>query len=109
MDANLRLGLPVDCREFGTASAILDDLGVRSIRLLTNNPAKCTGVAAGGTPVVQRLSLSSAPTPENLAYLWAKKVRLGHLFEDLPGPLPRSMTAGAGPLESSEGLAHAGP
>lgn len=85
VDANLELGLPVDSREFETAAAILDNLGVRSIRLLTNNPAKCTGVAAGGTPVVERLSLNQPPTPENVAYLRTKKARLGHLLHDIDG------------------------
>ena len=83
VDANLKLGLPVDTREFGAAALILDDLGVRSIRLLTNSPAKCVGIAGGGTPVVERLSLSPSPTPENIAYLRAKRDRLGHVFEDL--------------------------
>lgn len=82
VDANLQLGLPVDCREFGTAAAILDNLRIRSIRLLTNNPAKCAGVEAGGVPVLERLSLNQAPSPENFAYLQAKKVRLGHLLHD---------------------------
>jgi 2-phospho-L-lactate guanylyltransferase len=91
VDANLKLGFPVDSREFGTAAAILDDLGVRSIRLLSNSPAKCAGVAAGGTPVVERLSLNPSPTLENLAYLRAKKDRLGHLFDDL-GPVQAGST-----------------
>jgi 3,4-dihydroxy 2-butanone 4-phosphate synthase/GTP cyclohydrolase II len=88
VDANLQLGLPVDSREFETAAAIIDNLGVRSVRLLTNNPAKCAGVAAGGTPVLARVALSASPTPENLAYLRAKKDRLGHLLDDIEGPVP---------------------
>jgi 3,4-dihydroxy 2-butanone 4-phosphate synthase/GTP cyclohydrolase II len=87
VDANLHLGLPVDSREFTTAAAILDNLGVRSVRLLTNNPVKCADVSAGGTPVLERLPITTSPTPENLPYLRAKKARLGHLLDDLEEPV----------------------
>jgi len=83
VDANLALGLPVDGRDFAAGAAILADLGVGSVRLLTNNPAKVTALAADGVSVVERVALSLAPTPENLCYLRAKRARLGHAIDGL--------------------------
>jgi 3,4-dihydroxy 2-butanone 4-phosphate synthase/GTP cyclohydrolase II len=81
VDANLELGLPADSRDYGTGAQILADLGVASVRLLTNNPAKRTGLEAYGIPVVERLPVPVAPTAENLRYLRTKRDRMGH---DLP-------------------------
>ncbi len=81
VDANLELGLPADAREYGAAAAMLDDLGVPRVRLLTNNPAKVEGLAAHGVDVVDRLPLVSAATVHNEAYLETKRERMGH---DLP-------------------------
>ena len=81
VDANLELGLPVDLREYGIGAAILRDLGVGSIRLLTNNPAKIAGLAAFGIDIAGRLPLVTAEHEDNAAYLRTKRERLGHRFE----------------------------
>jgi 3,4-dihydroxy 2-butanone 4-phosphate synthase / GTP cyclohydrolase II len=86
VDANLSLGLPADARDYGTGSQILVDLGVRTMRLLTNNPGKRAGLEGYGLEIVERVPLMTAPTPDNIAYLRTKKERLGHLL-DLPGGL----------------------
>lgn len=86
VDANLELGLPVDTREYGIAAAILTDLGVHSVRLLTNNPSKCAGLSSYGLKVTRRIPLETEPTPENIGYLRAKRTRMGHIL-DLPEPI----------------------
>ncbi|HTX62095.1 MAG TPA: bifunctional diaminohydroxyphosphoribosylaminopyrimidine deaminase/5-amino-6-(5-phosphoribosylamino)uracil reductase RibD, partial [Acidimicrobiales bacterium] len=83
VDANVALGLPVDTREYGTASQILVDLGATTVRLMTNNPAKHDGIDGWGLAVVGRVPLQPAPNPENLAYLRTKRERMGHLIEGL--------------------------
>jgi 3,4-dihydroxy 2-butanone 4-phosphate synthase/GTP cyclohydrolase II len=85
VDANLELGLPVDARDYTAAASILADLGVTSVRMLTNNPAKCAGLTAHGLAIVSRLPLKAAPNPENLGYLRTKRARLGHLLEGVDG------------------------
>jgi 3,4-dihydroxy 2-butanone 4-phosphate synthase/GTP cyclohydrolase II len=82
VDANLKLGLPVDAREYSVATQLLDDLGVRSVLLLTNNPAKVDALAAHGVGVT-RIPLPPLATPHNLRYLTAKRDRLGHQLETL--------------------------
>jgi 3,4-dihydroxy 2-butanone 4-phosphate synthase/GTP cyclohydrolase II len=81
VDANTELGLPVDSREYGIGAQILADLGVRDIRLMTNNPAKYGGLGGYGLSVVERVPLNTVPTPENEAYLRTKRERMGHLIE----------------------------
>jgi 3,4-dihydroxy 2-butanone 4-phosphate synthase / GTP cyclohydrolase II len=81
VDANLDLGLPADARHYGTATQILRDLGIRSVRLLTNNPAKTSSLEEFGIPVVERVPLTPHPNDHNLAYLLTKRDRMGH---DLP-------------------------
>jgi 3,4-dihydroxy 2-butanone 4-phosphate synthase/GTP cyclohydrolase II len=83
VDANTELGLPVDAREYSAGAQMLADLGVRSARLLTNNPAKVTGLAAGGVDITGRVPLAPAVTPYNLRYLITKRDRLGHDIQDL--------------------------
>ncbi len=83
VDANLELGLPVDSREYGIGSQILVDLGITTMRLMTNNPAKYGGLEGYGLRIVDRVPLQVAPNPENLAYLRTKRERLGHLIEGL--------------------------
>ena len=80
--ANLELGLPVDAREYSVAAQLLDDLGVRSVRLLTNNPAKVEALADCGFGVT-RIPLPPLTTPHNLRYLTTKRDRLGHQLEAL--------------------------
>jgi 3,4-dihydroxy 2-butanone 4-phosphate synthase/GTP cyclohydrolase II len=84
VDANLELGLPVDGRDYGIGSQILVDLGVTTMRLLTNNPAKYGGLDGFGLQIVERVPLHTTPNPENLRYLRTKRERMGHLLE-LPG------------------------
>ena len=82
VDANLDLGLPADARHYGTATQILRDLGVASVRLLTNNPDKTSALADYGVTVAERVALSSHETPDNADYLRTKRDRMGH---DLSG------------------------
>ncbi|MFM7252650.1 MAG: bifunctional 3,4-dihydroxy-2-butanone-4-phosphate synthase/GTP cyclohydrolase II [Ilumatobacteraceae bacterium] len=82
VDANLALGLPVDRREYGTGAQILAELGVRSVRLLTNNPAKYGGLAGFGLRIAGREPIVITPNPHNEAYLRTKRERLGHLLEE---------------------------
>ena len=77
VDANLELGLPVDAREYSVAAQLLEDLAIRSVRLLTNNPAKVDALAAHGFGVT-RIPLPPQTTPHNLRYLATKRDRLGH-------------------------------
>ncbi len=83
VDANLDLGLPADARHYGAATQILRDLGVRSVRLLTNNPAKTSGLESYGVPVVERVGLTPRPNDHNLAYLLTKRDRMGHHLDGL--------------------------
>jgi 3,4-dihydroxy 2-butanone 4-phosphate synthase/GTP cyclohydrolase II len=82
VDANLELGLPVDAREYSVAAQLLDDLGVHSVRLLTNNPAKVGALTAHGFGVT-RIPLPPLTTPYNLRYLATKRDRLGHQLGNL--------------------------
>ncbi len=80
VEANLDLGLPADRREYGAGAAILLDLGLERVRLLTNNPAKVAGMRASGVEVEQVLPLEVGRTAENAAYLHTKAVAMGHRF-----------------------------
>jgi 3,4-dihydroxy 2-butanone 4-phosphate synthase / GTP cyclohydrolase II len=84
VDANLALGLPADARDYGIGAQILCDLGVRSMRLLTNNPDKRAGLEGYGLRVVGRVPLPVRAHPENLRYLTTKRDRMGHDLADLP-------------------------
>ena len=81
VDANLELGLPADARDYGTGAQILADLGVKTMRLLTNNPAKRAGLDGYGLSIVDRVPLEITPNADNLEYLRTKRDRMGH---DLP-------------------------
>src|SRR4051812_10067394 len=78
VDANLELGLPVDLRDYGIGAQILVDLGLSSIRILTNNPKKIRGLEGYGLSVAAQVPIEHAPNPHNEAYLRAKRDRLGH-------------------------------
>jgi len=80
--ANQELGLPVDARDYSAAGDILKDLGVKSLRLLTNNPDKVRAMEHAGLTVVERVPIVSESTPENASYLRTKEEELGHLFGD---------------------------
>lgn len=80
VQANIDLGLPVDARDYGIGAQILIDLGVSSMRLLTNNPTKRAGLEGYGLSIVERVPLETAPTAENRDYLATKAAKLGHLL-----------------------------
>jgi 3,4-dihydroxy 2-butanone 4-phosphate synthase/GTP cyclohydrolase II len=84
VDANLKLGLPADARDYGIGAQILVDLGVRSMRLLTNNPAKRAGLEGYGLSIVGRVPLQVRVNEHNLRYLRAKRARMGHDLTGLP-------------------------
>jgi 3,4-dihydroxy 2-butanone 4-phosphate synthase/GTP cyclohydrolase II len=83
VDANVRLGLPVDGRDYRAAGEILDDLGVSSVRLMTNNPDKARALADHGITVTERVAHESLPNLYNWSYLTAKRDRLGHALQRL--------------------------
>lgn len=82
VDANRALGLPDDGREYGAAADILRDLGVRSVRVLTNNPAKLEQLRALEVPVVGRMPVLVPSSPHSRGYLQAKRRRMGHMIAD---------------------------
>ncbi|HYD11144.1 MAG TPA: bifunctional 3,4-dihydroxy-2-butanone-4-phosphate synthase/GTP cyclohydrolase II [Acidimicrobiales bacterium] len=83
VDANLELGFHADSREYGIGAQILVDLGITTMRLLSNNPAKGDGIAGYGLEIVSRVPLETKPNPENINYLRTKRERMGHLLEGL--------------------------
>jgi 3,4-dihydroxy 2-butanone 4-phosphate synthase/GTP cyclohydrolase II len=91
VDANLELGLPVDLRDYGIGAQILSDLGLTSIRILTNNPKKIRGLEGYGLSVSAQVPIMHAPNPENEAYLRAKRDRLGHTLHHQGLPLDEEM------------------
>jgi len=91
VDANLRLGLPADLRDYGIGAQILVDLGLTSIRILTNNPKKISGLAGYGLSVTDQLPIEHAPNPHNEAYLRAKREKLGHILHHQGLPLDEEM------------------
>ena len=82
VQANQELGLPVDARDYGIGAQILYDIGVRSMRLLTNNPTKRAGIEGYGLTISERVPLMTDVTDHNRAYLRAKAEKMGHIFED---------------------------
>jgi 3,4-dihydroxy 2-butanone 4-phosphate synthase/GTP cyclohydrolase II len=101
VDANLDLGLPADAREYGFGAQILVDLGVRSMRLLTNNPTKHAGLEGYGLEITERVPLEMHATPENLGYLLTKRDRMGHELPGLPTldvGLPADLAGGPAPV-----------
>jgi 3,4-dihydroxy 2-butanone 4-phosphate synthase/GTP cyclohydrolase II len=83
IDANVELGLPIDSREYGIGAQILVDLGITTMRLMTNNPSKRGGLEGFGLQVTGRVPLESMPNPENIRYLRTKRERMGHLLDGL--------------------------
>jgi 3,4-dihydroxy 2-butanone 4-phosphate synthase/GTP cyclohydrolase II len=78
VEANLELGFPADAREWGIGNQILADLGLSTIRILTNNPKKISGLEGFGLRVVEQVPIETEPHEENRRYLAAKRDRLGH-------------------------------
>jgi len=83
VEANKRLGFAPDLRHYGIGAQILVDLGVRDIRLLTNNPKKVVGLDGYGLHIVERVSIQVPPNPNNRRYLKTKKEKLGHHLDDM--------------------------
>ena len=81
VEANVALGLPADKRDYGIGSQILADLGVREMRLLTNNPKKIAGLEGFGLKIVERVPIAIPPSKFNIAYMNTKRDKMGHLFE----------------------------
>ena len=86
VDANLRLGLPADARDYGAGAAILADLDVRSVRLLTNNPDKVRALHDAGIDVREQVPLLTRVTQHNVVYLRTKQERFGHTLPDVLAP-----------------------
>jgi 3,4-dihydroxy 2-butanone 4-phosphate synthase/GTP cyclohydrolase II len=91
VDANLRLGLPADLRDYGIGAQILGDLGLTSIRILTNNPKKISGLAGYGLSVTDQIPIQHVANPHNEAYLRAKRERMGHTLHHQGLPLDEEM------------------
>jgi 3,4-dihydroxy 2-butanone 4-phosphate synthase/GTP cyclohydrolase II len=85
VDANLELGFAAETREYGIGAQILVDLGISTMRLMTNNPDKFGGLEGFGLDITERVALQSSPTEENIEYLRTKRDRMGHLLEGLDG------------------------
>ena len=78
VEANLKLGLPADLRDYGIGAQILTDLGLTSIKILTNNPKKIIGLEGHGLSVTDQIPIVAAPNPHNEDYLRVKRERMGH-------------------------------
>jgi 3,4-dihydroxy 2-butanone 4-phosphate synthase/GTP cyclohydrolase II len=91
VDANLKLGLPADLRDYGIGAQILTDLGLSSIRILTNNPKKIIGLEGYGLSVAGQVPIQPTPNPHNEAYLRAKRDRMGHTLHHQGLPLDEEM------------------
>jgi len=91
VDANLKLGLPADLRDYGIGAQILVDLGLSSIRILTNNPKKIRGLEGYGLSVAEQVPIQSVPNPHNEAYLRAKRDKLGHTLHHQGLPLDEEL------------------
>ena len=98
IEANEALGFPPDPRDYGIGAQILYDLGVRSMRLLTNNPSKRAGLEGYGLSIVERVPLQTEPTEENLRYLQTKREKLGHLLDNLKDVLEEDEAPSEGPV-----------
>ena len=91
VDANLKLGLPADLRDYGIGAQILVDLGLSSIRILTNNPKKILGLEGYGLSVTDQVPIQSVPNPHNEAYLNAKRDKMGHALHHQGLPLDEQL------------------
>lgn len=92
VQANAELGFAPDLRDYGIGAQVLTDLGLTSIRLMTNSPRKYAGIEGYGLSITERVPLQTNPTEQNIAYLRTKRDRLGHLLEGLGGSIPETGT-----------------
>ena len=83
VEANIKLGFKPDLRDYGVGAQILVDLGVRKMRLMTNNPKKIVGLEGYGLKVVERVSIETSPNEKNIIYLKTKKKKLGHMLNNV--------------------------
>ncbi|MCG1043002.1 GTP cyclohydrolase II [Mycetohabitans sp. B8] len=91
VDANRDLGLPDDAREYDCAASIVRQLGILSVRLMSNNPDKFKALQRHGIPVCERVDLAIALREENERYIWAKRNRFGHYFDENELQCPLSL------------------
>jgi 3,4-dihydroxy 2-butanone 4-phosphate synthase/GTP cyclohydrolase II len=80
VEANKALGFPADSRDYGIGAEILADLGLKKIRLLTNNPRKITGIEGFGLEIVERIPIQAVTSKRNIRYLKTKKEKMGHIL-----------------------------
>jgi 3,4-dihydroxy 2-butanone 4-phosphate synthase / GTP cyclohydrolase II len=102
VEANVELGFPADSRDYGIGAQILLDLGVSSMRLLTNNPAKRAGLEGYGLSIAERLPLETDPTSENIDYLRTKRDKLGHLLDNVVRGDPSTAGVAAAPRDEDD-------
>jgi 3,4-dihydroxy 2-butanone 4-phosphate synthase/GTP cyclohydrolase II len=93
VEANLALGLPADLRDYGIGAQILVDLGLSTMRLLTNNPKKIKGLEGYGLQVTDQVPIEHLPNPHNEAYMRAKAQKMGHVLHHQGLPLDAEMLA----------------
>jgi 3,4-dihydroxy 2-butanone 4-phosphate synthase/GTP cyclohydrolase II len=89
VEANLELGFPADQRDYGIGAQILVDLGVKTMRLLTNNPDKRAGLEGYGLAIEERIPLQIEPTAQNIGYLRTKQEKMGHLLDMTKAEQPK--------------------
>jgi 3,4-dihydroxy 2-butanone 4-phosphate synthase/GTP cyclohydrolase II len=102
VEANVELGFPADPRDYGIGAQILVDLGVRTMRLLTNNPSKRAGLEGYGLSIVERVPLETRPNARNIEYLRTKREKMGHILHHLDGETAEDPGAGLGTLAGGE-------
>jgi 3,4-dihydroxy 2-butanone 4-phosphate synthase/GTP cyclohydrolase II len=103
VDANLKLGLPADLRDYGIGAQILVDLGLTSIRILTNNPKKIHGLEGYGLSVSDQIPIQAVPNPHNEEYLRTKRERLGHSLHHQGLPLDEELIRAEQQREAERG------